>query len=294
MQFIRSLLFFAATVVASAIPSQASSGPAKAGDVFEILLSYENSSETNGNSSSESSGHTTIIERVLRIDENGLELEYEEPLEKDGRDKRNTWQLPARIFRPFEGESSLLNAAELEARVDPWLKKAKFPREACEQWIFTWSAFKIECDPASALGIVEQYDLWPANLSEGQLYHDADALIPVPLHLRDSDETGSTYAVELPIDPDKVKQTTAKSAVIVGNIMREAKSLEDALKEQDAHKISGTISIVIKTNLAGLIIKRAKITTLRVEKPDGEVEDSVSSVVVKRELVVGPQAPKAQ
>lgn len=290
------LLLLLAVVTAVAMPSTSHASPnaVKAGDVFEILLSYETSSEDNGKNSSSSSGHTTIIERILRIGENGLELEYEEPLEKDGRDKRKTWQLPARILRPYEGEPSLLNLEELEARVDPWLKKTKMPRKACGLWYFTWNAFKVECDPASALGIVKQYDLWPANLSQGQLYYDSDALSPMPLHLRNTDETGSTYAVELAINPERVKQASAESAVVVAQIMGETKSLEDALKEQTEHKISGTISVVIETNSSGLIMKRMKMTTMRVEKPDGKVDESVSSVVVERKLVADPQASNPQ
>jgi hypothetical protein len=294
---IRSLLLIMLSItgaVAMPATSNAASSAAKAGDVFEILLSYETRSEENGENSGSSSGHTTILERVLRFEENGVELEYEEPLEKDGRDKRGTWQLPVRIFRPFAGEPSLLNIAELEARVDPWLKKRKMPREACGHWYFTWNAFKIECDPASALGIVRQYDLWPANLSEGQLYHDADALAPMPLHLRDSDETGSTYAVELVIDPDKVKQAQAESAVVVAKIFGESKSPEDALNEQADHKISGTISVIIETNRDGLIMKRSQMMVVRIEKPDGETESRVSSRTVERQLYAGTKNPDPQ
>lgn len=288
------LLLAIATSVAISSTSHASPNAVKAGDVFEILLNYETSSEENGGGSSSSSGHTTILERVLRVKKNGVELEYEEPLEKDGKDKRSSWQLPAHIFRPFDGEPTLLNIEELEARVDPWLKKTKMPREACGLWYFTWNAFKVECDPASALGIVKQYDLWPANLSEGQFYYDADALSLMPLHLRESDETGSTYTVELAINPERVKQASAESAVVVAQIMGETKSLEDALKEQTDHKISGTISVVIETNSSGLIVKRTKMTTMRVEKPDGKVEETVNSVVVERKLVADPKVSNPQ
>ena len=268
-------LFFSASHV------EASSYEPKAGDVSKIVQSYETSSSTNGDSSSSSSGKSALIERVIAVDQGGVELKYDEPLEADGKRKGLNWQLPARIYRPTNGTPTLLNTAELEKRVDPWLKKAKMPRSACGQWIFTWNAFKIECDPASALGIAEQFNLWSPNPAEGQLFSDNDSMAAVPLKIKSSDSNGSVYVAELVVDPEKVKIEKAESAVVVGKIMGEAKSFESALAEQADHQISGTISVTIETGLSGQTIKRTKITRLRIQA-DGEVETSSNSVTLER------------
>ncbi len=279
---VAGLLFVAGT-------SDASSGSARVGDVYEILRSYENNSEKNGEFSGSSNGKSTIIERVIRVEQDGFELQYEEPLVADGKRQARNWQLPARVYRPLNGAPTLLNAAELEARVDPWLKQGKMTRTACEQWIFTWNAFKIECDPASALGIIEQFNLWSFNLSTGHQYEDGDALTAVPLRLKSSNAQGSIYMAELQIDPEKVKRAQAESDVVVRKIMGETKSLEDALAQQDTQKISGTISVEIETNPSGQIRKRTNVTKLRVEEAGGEVETRTSKVIVERKPAASDQ-----
>ncbi|MEQ1550679.1 hypothetical protein [Sphingorhabdus sp.] len=283
-------LFIAITVLATADASFAQ--PVKAGDVFKIFSRYENEEKREDGSSS-SSGQTAIIERVIRVDERGLELEYDEFPAEDGTKKGANWQLPARIFRPFEGEPSLLNTEELESRVDPWLKKAKFPRAACGQWIFTWNAFKIECDPVSALGIVKQYDLW-TWISDRMPYSDPYASAPSPIRLRTSNAEGATYTVELAVDPEKVRLAEAESEVVVGKIMGDNKSLEDALLNQADRKISGIMSVEIETDPAGLIVKKTTVTKLDIAKSDGDVESRTSTVTVERERLPASALPQPQ
>jgi hypothetical protein len=261
--------------------AQAPSELPKAGEAFQITQSYETSSERDDSGFSSSRGKSAVIERVIRVDDGGMELEYDEPPEVDGPRKGQSWQLPARIYRPTNGAPVLLNAAELEKRVGPWLKKAKLPREACGQWIFTWDAFKIECDPASALGIVEAYNLWLPNLSEGKPYSDPSALVPVPLQIKSKDDRGLVYVAELEIDPEKVKIGKAESDVVVGKIMREPKTFEAALAKQANDKISGTISVAIEANPFGQVTKQTMITKLRIDA-DGKVETSSKTVTLER------------
>ncbi len=265
----------------------------KEGDVYEIVQSYETSSTTNGDSSGSSSGHSALIERVIRVDRGGVELEYDEPLEANGKRTGMNWQLPARIYRLKNGVPTLLNIAELEKRVDPWLKEAKLSRPACGHWIFTWNAFKIECDPASALGIIEQFNLWPLSPAEGQLYSDSKAMADVPLKTKSSDSSGSVYIAEFEIDPQKVKIEKAESAVVISKIMKEEKSFEGALAEQDNHQISGTILVTIEVDSSGKITKRTKSTKARIEA-NGEIETIQSSVILKRNLLNSTDRAKPQ
>jgi hypothetical protein len=273
--------FVAISLLFTAVHVQASSYEPKVGDVFKIVQNYETSSSTNGDSSSSSSGHSALIERVISVDQGGVELEYDEPLEVDGKGKGLNWQLPARIYRPTNGTPMLVNSAELEKRVDPWLKKTKMSRAACGQWMFTWNAFKIECDPASALGIVEKFNLWSPNLAEGQLFSDSGSRVAEPLKIKSSDSNGSVYVAELEVDPEKVKKGKAETGVVVAKIMGETKSFESALVEQADHKISGTISVTIEVGSSGQVIKRTKITRLRIEA-NGEIETSSDTVTLER------------
>jgi hypothetical protein len=253
----------------------------KAGDAFELVQRYETSGQTNGNDTSSSGGHSTLIERVIRVDENGIELEYDVPPNDDGQPDGSNWQFPARIYRPTNGSPTLQNTAELEKRVDPWLTKSKMSREACGNVIFTWTVFKIECDPTSAIAIVEPFNLWLLNLSEGGLYSDEDALVAVPLRLKSNNQDGLVYAAELAVNPEKVKISKAETDVIVGKVLRKPKSYEDALASQADHIISGTISVTIEASSSGQITKRTNITKLRVEA-DGEVETTSSTVTLER------------
>jgi hypothetical protein len=273
--------FVAIPLLFSAPHVQASSYEPKAGDVFQIVQTYETSKSTNGDSSSSSGGKSALIERVIRVDQGGVELEYDEPPEADGKRKGLNWQLPARIYRPANGTPILLNSAELEKRVDPWLKKAKMQRAACGQWIFTWNAFKIECDPASALGIVEQFNLWSPNMAEGQLFSDSSSIAAVPLKVKSYGANGSVYVAELEVDPEKVKKQKAETDVLVSKIMGKTKSFESALAEQANHKISGTILVTIEAGPSGQTIKRTTITRFRIEA-DGAIETGSNSVTLER------------
>lgn len=264
-----------------------------AGAVFEIVQSYETSSETNGDGSSSSSGHSTLIERVIRVDEDGVELEYLEAFATDAERKRGNWQLPANIYRPKNGVPVLLNADELEQRVDPWLKMAKATRDACGKWIFTWNAFKIECDPTSALGIVEQYNLWLPSLSEGALYSEEGALTAVPLQVKSRDETGSVYFAELEIDPEKVKSANAETDVVVGKIMGEPTTFDDSLAKQADDRIAGTILVTIEANAQGWITKRTNTTKFRIES-GGEVETISKTVTLERRPFASTGSKKLQ
>jgi hypothetical protein len=292
-RYAKLLVAIQCSLLLASFPAQASEELPKAGDAFEIVQTYETSSQTNGDDSSSSRGKSVLIERVIRVDEDGLELEYDEALNANGQRKGLNWQLPARIYRPINSAPTLLNAAELEKRIDPWLKKAKLPRDACGQWIFTWNAFKIECDPASALGIVDAYNLWLPNLAEGKLYSDASALGPAPLHLKSTAESGSVYVAELEIDPEKVKIGKAESDVVVGKIMGEPKTFDVALAKQANDKISGTISVTIEANASGQVTKRTNISKLRIEA-DGKVETSSKTVTLERRPLASTDPTKSQ
>src|SRR5690349_16872844 len=156
------LIGFMGTIAALLLPAigaRAGAPPLapQVGDTYEITMTRESAQQDSHGSSGSSHDKDTIIEQVIGLRADGLELEYDLPNTATADERARDWQLPARVFKPFGGPAQLLNGAELEARVEAWLKAAGWLRTVCGHWIFTWDAFRIECDPHSVLKIVESF-----------------------------------------------------------------------------------------------------------------------------------------
>jgi hypothetical protein len=169
------------------------------GDTYEITRTSETSQQGSNGSSGSSHDKDTIIERVVSLRADGLELEYDLPKAATANDRATNWQLPARVFKPFRGPAQLLNGSELEARVDGWLKAAGWSRTACGHWIFTWNAFRIECDPQSVIKTVEAFDLRPADLRQGAPYQETEARAPGTLVRKSTGPDGAIFSVEMAV-----------------------------------------------------------------------------------------------
>jgi len=130
-----------ATILLTASAAMAQSARPNAGDQHHIVVSYQTTEESTDGSTGSSSGHSTMLERVIAVSDLGLELEYDLPDDTTAEDRARTWKYPARVFLPTEGPQRLLNADELEARLDNWLTLAGWSRDVCGSWIFTWNAF---------------------------------------------------------------------------------------------------------------------------------------------------------
>jgi hypothetical protein len=186
---------------------------------------------------------------------------------------------------PFGGQARLLNGPELEARLDGWLKAANFSRTACGHWIFTWNAFRIECDPQSVLKTVQSYDLRSTDLREGGLYRDSEAGSFGKLARKAGGSDGETFAVQMPVDADAVRRARAESDVVVGEITKKPVSLEAALHERAGEIVSGTISITFETDRAGNVRQRIKVTNLNIKLPDGRSETQAVTETLERRPV---------
>lgn len=271
---------------ACAARAQLSPPGARVGEVHELIKAYETSSETSEGSSGSSQGHDTLIERVIGLRPDGLELEYD-LAEADPEARASYWQYPVRVFKPKSGALQLLNRAELESRVDRWLKKGKMTRAACGRWIFTWNAFRIECDPQSVIATLTSFDLRPSDLREGALHREAEALAPAPLTLKAAGPEGSIFAVEMEIDPDAVRRGRAESDVAVGEIMGKPVTFEAAARARAKEKVSGTINVTFATDPAGNVKRRKRIVKLEITEPDGRVETRTATETLERRLVPG-------
>lgn len=259
----------------------------RVGDTFEIRHKYQTEDQSNDGATGSSRGHTTIVERVIGVRNDGLELEYDLPKDTTEEDRAREWQFPARIFRPFSGPAQLLNRAELEARIDSWLKRWKMTREACGNWAFTWNAFKIECDPQSIIAAMEEYNLWVAGLAEGIPYRTPQAREAVPLK-RIAGSNPATFIAEMAVDPDKYRQEQAQGDVIVSQILGKPKTLDEALRTRSSETVSGSITVTFNTDGSGRIRQRTELVKLNIQGPGGKVETKTSTEKVERRMLTQP------
>src|SRR5258708_23862451 len=189
------------------------------GDTFELTLTRDSAQQGSDRSSGSSHDKDTITERVIGLRTDGLELEYDLPNAATADERASDWQFPARVFKPFGGPAQLLNGPELETRVDRWLKAAGWSRTVCGHMIFTWNAFRIECDPQSVIRTVQSYDLRSADVREGASYQETGARGSGKFARKEAGPDDAIFAVEIPVDPDAVRRARAESDVAVVAIM---------------------------------------------------------------------------
>ncbi|MDI1327472.1 MAG: hypothetical protein PSV23_11820 [Brevundimonas sp.] len=255
------------------------------GDVYELRLKNTTESSTDDGSSGSSQSGGLLVERVVAVRDDGVELEFDLPPEATAEDRAGDWQWPARVLKSPDGSLHLLNAAELETRIDAWLVAGGMPREACGHWIFTWNAFKIECDPHSVIGTLAPFDLRIGDLRDGASYAERGGLGPVLLRMRPADAGGSAFVAETPINPEFVRRERAESDVVVAEIMGEPKTLDDALQARAADDVTGEITTTFTTDAGGRVVRRTTVTTLTTTDAEGVVERSTSTRTVEGRLL---------
>lgn len=257
----------------------------RVGDTYELdLLRSMRSAADDGSSSSSNSGGM-LVERVLAIRDEGLELEFDLPPNATAEERARDWAWPVRVLKSPDGTLDLLNAPELERRIDAWLVLADLPREACGHWIFTWTAFKIECDPQSVMSTLAAYDLRVRDLREGALYPVPGGLPPAPLRLESATPEASVFISETPVDADQLRLERAESDVVAGDIMGEPKTLEAALEDRAGEQITGTITLTLSVDANGRVTSRTTATQLVITDAEGVVERTTSTQTVERRLL---------
>lgn len=285
MKLIWNIASVAALLVPIQIRAEAVQASPQVGEEYEISRSYETSQEASDGSSGSSSGRDTILERVIAVRETGLELEYDFPKDATVEDKARDWQFPARILKSTTGPMQLLNGQEMEARVEAWLKAAKWTRAVCGRWIFTWNAFHIECDPQSVIKTIEVYDLSSTDVHDGAPHREMDALASGTIAKKTGGPKGSSFAVVMQIDPDAVRRSRAESDVVVGEITQKPVTLDAAIRERAKESISGTISVTFNTDSAGNVLRRTKVTKLETKLPTGKTQrDTATEIIERRRL----------
>lgn len=276
----RLLVAFCALVATNAAAQ--SSGGDRPGDAFQIR--NERNTETTGHSTSSSHDVDTLMERVIAIRDDGIELEYDLLPSATAEERQISWQFPVRVLRAPGQPLTLLNEAEVNARLQRWIDAAQV-RAFCGQWIFTWNAFKIECDPQAALRGLERFDLRSVELRDGALFQDTGAIAPVSLRL----EHPGVFVAEMQVDPETVRRARAEADVAVAQIMRGAPLTEDAaLAAHASDRISGTIVTRFETDASGRIVRRIRITQTDIERANGETEHQTVHETTERSALRHP------
>ncbi|MEO9131187.1 MAG: hypothetical protein ABI240_08265 [Sphingomonas sp.] len=278
----------AALLPALAIGAEPAQPGPQVGDAYVITRDRETSQQSNDGSASSSTDRDSLTERVIAVRDAGLELEYDLPQNAGAGNRASSWQFPVRVFKPLRGPLKLLNGAELEARVDGWLKTNGMTRAACGHWIVTWNSFRIECDPQSVMKSIAAFDLTPDDLRDGAQYRDPKALRPAPLTRTKGGPDGATFTVQMAIDPAGVRRERADADIAGAELRQQSLTLEAALRARAAEAISGTITITFETDATGVVQRRTRATTLEIKGPGPRLERQTVKDTMMRRRVTRP------
>ncbi len=243
-------------------------------------LELEHSSKAvrdDGLSESSSAGRDDLVERIIERRADGEIVEFDVPLEAGETRSPENWQFPARVLRPESGAMTLLNAGELAARRDAWLREAGIPVEACGSWIFTWSAFRIECDPDDTLAILARYDLRFQAIEPGTAFPTELAREPIALASDgESERGGMRWSGSGELDPDRLVAEAVETAMVIAEITGEPVSEAIARVHEDAAETHGTIAVTLDTDAHGDIWRR-QIRTRTERLVDGATVETTTS-----------------
>jgi len=263
----------------------------KVGDVYKMTLVTEREHK-DPNSSGSSESRNTLIKSVVGIRADGLELVYDLPESATEKERERQWEFPVRVFKPWAGPVQLLNVPELEARVADWLTQFKLPRTACGSTVFTWVAFRIECDPQSVRKTIDRFDMGVSRLYEGAPFQDAAAQGTGKLTQKTIGPEGATFTAEMPLDPDTLRRARAEDDVTFGQMTNNPVTFEQAMAQREKEAVSGVVSVVFEADPAGNIHRRTKITKTNVTNASGEVEATVRTETLKHMLLPMPPQEK--
>lgn len=257
-----------ALTVGLVAPAAATPAPS-VGDAVQITTDRE--MEEHGNRAdsqqSTSTDRDSYVERVTAVRPDGVVLEYDLPGNATKDDRASNWQFPFEVLKAHDGTVRLLNAPELAVRVDHWLKAAGMPRTVCGKLIFTWNAFRVDCDPQSTIRWLATVTL-PSGLQAGALFNDPDARAPISLR---QGSTGKLVAT-LEIDPAIIRRQRAQADVGLAELTHKVLTLDAALKAHEAETVTGTITVTFDLDAAGRTRQRTRVETVQIAWPNGRID----------------------
>ncbi|RYF09217.1 MAG: hypothetical protein EOO77_24345 [Oxalobacteraceae bacterium] len=258
------ILALASTLVATAaIPAP------RPGQVFQIATDREMEEHGNRDESgrSTSTDRDSYVERVVTVRSDGVVLDYDLPANATSDERASGWQFPFQVLKAPDGTIRLLNEPELANRIDRWLKAAGMQRAACGKLIFTWNAFRIECDPQSTIKWLATVTL-PDRLEAGSTFTDPDAQAPTTLRQGAANKLVATLSV----DPATVLRQRAQTDVGIAEIMHKTLTPDAAIKAHAAEKVTGTITVTFDLDAAGRTRRRTRVRMVQVAWPNGRID----------------------
>lgn len=245
-----------------------------AGSVIE--RSYETSSESSDGGTSSSRGRTSVFEKVVSVSDGAAIIDYDLEPDADEAERLREWQLPVRLKVEQDGTRSLVNEAALAARLDQWLARAKWTRDVCGKWIFTWNAFYIGCDPQSAIEFSTIYGLRFLEAAEGTVVDDPSAMGTAMLK-----REGDFLVAMLPVDPAVIATERAEADLVTAQILGGQQNRGSALAARRKETVSGTISLRFRVGADGGVIWRERVLHLTTVKADGVTETDTRKEVTQ-------------
>ncbi|MES2095365.1 MAG: hypothetical protein V4459_01260 [Pseudomonadota bacterium] len=268
-----------ATITLALTLGVAATSAPRVGDTFRVNTDRE--MEEHGNrvesGRSTSTDRDSYVERVVAVRPDGVVLEYDLPPSASADDRATTWQFPFQVLKSSDGKLQLLNAQELEGRVDRWLKAAGATRAACGKLIFTWNAFRIDCDPQSTIRWLTTVTL-PDNLEVGREVTDPDARATAALRPAGANKLVAT----LQADPATIRRQRAETDIGVAELMRKPLTMEAALKAHETETVTGTIALTFELDPMGRTRRRMRVRTLQIAWPNGRIDTQTVTETVAR------------
>ena len=257
-------------------------------------LDFEHSSKTetlDGSYSGSSSGSDDLIETIITRTVSGEIVEFDLVLEAGEERPLWAWQYPIRVLRPAKGPMTVLNRDEMVSRRDRWLEESEISPDYCGHWSFSWTAFQIKCDPASALEIAKGYDLRLPGIEAGAPFLSELAAQPIALAKTGTSERhGSLFSGQAELDPQVLVDQAVETDLITAQILQKPMTEQQArtkAAESDPH---GTITVIIQTDETGSVWRREQITRVTRCTDSG---DSQETVETRSTLVRSPYSPPA-
>lgn len=260
--------------------------PLLAGEqAFVLTHTYETASiDEDGGGRSSTSGRTVMVERLVEREGGAVEIELDLPPDATLEDRQREWMFPVKARLAADGALTLLNRADMTARVDEWLTRAKLPRDACGKWYFTWNAFQVQCDPDEALDLLRDHGLGFRPVAAGQPVTLPLGLGEVRLRLANTNESNTMLTATVPIDPEAIRAMETKSAAVVREIMGKQVA-EDPTKDFSTWRMTGHVTIELRTDGRGLPLRRILARDYTVTKGDGQIEKRTGKETLEREVL---------
>lgn len=264
------------------------SEPVTATEQYEIVQSYETSSESDNGSSGSSSGSSVWIETVHRGADACVEKTFDS-VDAPGQTRPlAAWKLPVRVRQCGNAAPTIVNEDEMLARLEKFLEAVELTRDACGSYYFTWNVFQIDCDPKAALDFVRDVDLGEADISSGAEYVMPDSAGSAILATSRGD---NAFVGTGKINTEFLRDQAAQTIKVLAELNGEEVSDEDVMARLKNHQFSGGFTVEFEVDRLTGMITRTLTTETRTVDAEGVVETRKAIETTRRKRVEPANEP---